>query len=364
MNLKDRQVRIRQEEIDSLFNLKSLVDDKELLASYAAEYHKLAWVSVALNARDGADLEVDFGERQEIWLDSLWKSDLTGPKTNLAVRTGKRSRLVVLEVATGQGEAILDQYGEWRAQCVAVLGTSRERHFYAWPPSPIFDLSSIWVTPEFKWFGEGQVVLAPPSFDPEMGETWRWLCPPWDNPPQYPSQAVGRFFLGQISRESQARPVINLSWQEIYCLTSPHKALLQALSASLPLMEDYYQGVLQAAVEAGLKTPELLFPLLWHAPRGDARQVPERWTYLQKLVLDAQGRGLAATSRGDLSNEVLLDNGLSYAPEYPAGRQGERAAKPGLPDAVKSRLAGALQPGPAPRHPFSSRKTGKYSRGQ
>jgi hypothetical protein len=27
-------------------------------------------------------------------------------------------------------------------------------------------------------FGEGQVAPAPPSCDPEMQETWWWLCPP------------------------------------------------------------------------------------------------------------------------------------------------------------------------------------------
>lgn len=39
-------------------------------------------------------------------------------------------------------------------------------------------------------------------------------------------------------------------------------------------MEDYYQGIIQAAMEVGLHNPEVLLPLLWHAPaeiRANAR---------------------------------------------------------------------------------------------
>jgi len=362
MNSQDRRVRIRQEEIDSLLNLKSQIDDKELLASYAEEYQKLAWLPVALDAQDGTDLKVDFGARPEIWRDSLWRPDYTGTKINLGVRTGERSRLMVLEVITGQGEAILDQYGEWRAVCVAALGTTREQHFYAWPQSSGFDWSSSGVTPECKWFGEGQVVLAPPSFEAEMGETWRWLRPPWEKPPQYPSPALGRFLQGHVPREFPNRPGVSLSWQEIYCLASPHEPLLQALSASLPLMEDYYQGIIQAAMAVGLQDPEVLFPLLWHAPHGDARRVPERGAYLQKLVRDAQARSEAATSPGNMPPAGLLNNAWHYDPEYSANGPMEPLAVPGPPNLLKRWVNGAPQSRWVPRIPLSRRQTGRYSR--
>ncbi len=148
-----------------------------------------------------------------------------------------------------------------------------------------------------RWFGEGQVVPVPPSFDAEMQETWQWLCPPWKEPPQYPGQPLLKFLLQHLTREPQPRPEISLSWQEVYCLVSPYETLLQALSASYPSIWNYYQGILDAAVAVGLKSPEVLLSLLWHAPRGKARQQPEIWGFLQKLVAEIQDRPERALPR-------------------------------------------------------------------
>ena len=272
MDPKDRRVKIHQEEMESLLNLKSRLDYQETVSSYAEKYQQLGWVLQAVNPQDGTDLEVDSGENPDTWDNRLWEPGLSGPKINLGVRTGKQSRLMVLEVAKGPGELILDQYGEWRAQCIAVLEAGREHHFYAWDPSTLFDSASFRATPEIRWFGEGQVVPVPPSVDPERGETWRWLSPPWEKPPQYPSQSLSRFLQHHLTREVQ--PEVSLSWQEVYCLVSPYEPLLQALSAAHPSMQNYYQGILAAAVAAGIMAPEVLLSVLWHAPQGNARQTP------------------------------------------------------------------------------------------
>ncbi len=139
MNPKDRRVKVHQEEIERLLDLKSLVDHKEKVWGYAEQYQKLGWVLQAVNPQDGTDLEVDSGEDPEDLVSRLLKPGLSGPKISLEVHTGKRSRIMVLEVARGQGELILDQYGEWRAECIAALGAGREQHFYAWDSSPLFD---------------------------------------------------------------------------------------------------------------------------------------------------------------------------------------------------------------------------------
>ena len=52
-------------------------------------------------------------------------------------------------------------------------------------------------------------------------------------------------------------------------------------------MESYYQGILAAAAKVGLYSPEELLSVLWHAPRGNAWQHPERLGYLQQLVTQA-----------------------------------------------------------------------------
>ena len=204
------------------------------------------------------------------------------------------------------------------------------------------------------------MVLAPPSYDPETGETWRWLCPPWDQAPQYPSQALQKFLQQHFTGALRARPAVNLSWQEIYCLASPHEPLLQALAASSPQMEDYYRGVLQAAVAAGFRDPEVLFPLLWHAPQGDAPQHPERWAYLQKLVLDAQDRSETTASRENIPFKLLLDNPLLYAQEHAAGKGGEFSKPAGLPGSLSRRSCGSPRDGAETRYPLSSRKNGGY----
>jgi hypothetical protein len=357
MDPKDRRVKIRQEEIDTLFNLKALIDDKEVMAGYAEKYHQLGWDLAALDAQDGTDLKVDFEARPEIIIKSLWNPGPAGPMINLGVRTGKASGIMVLEVASGWGELLLDRYGVWRAECIAALGTSREQHYYAWPPSPFFDSLSVWMNSEFKWFGEGQIVLAPPSLDPEMREPWRWLCPPWEKRPQYPSQSVERFLRQHVTRGPQARPAVKLSWQEIYCLASPYEPLLQALSAASPFMEDYYHGIIQAAVEAGLQNPEVLLPLLWHAPRGDARQRPERWEYLEKMVLQAQGRPGASTFQGNVPFELHLEESLDGDQGNSAARPGGAPANAGPQGFSMRRLTPLPRPGTVPRNPFSSRKT-------
>ena len=362
MDPKDMRVKIHQGEMESLLNLKSLLDHKETVSSYAEKYQELGWVLQAVNPQDGTDLEVDAGEDPETWVNRLREPGLSGPKINLGVVTGKRSRLMVLEVAKGQGESILDQYGQWRGECIAALGADREYHFYAWDPSPLFDSVSFGVTPEFRWYGEGQVVLLPPSFDAEMSESWRWLCPPWEKPPQYPSQSFSRFFQQHLSQEPQPRPEVSLSWQEVYCLVSPFEPLLKALSASYPSMQSYYHGILEAAAAAGLNTPEVLLSLLWHAPRGNASQHPEIWDSLQKLVAEAQYQPDTATPPGNGPWELFLDNALAPARETSAGSSGQPLDKPGPSCFSQRRLAPPPQARAAIRTPFSCRKAEGDSR--
>jgi len=354
MDPQDRRVRIHQEEMESLLNLKSRLDYEEAVSSYAEKYQKLGWVLQAVNPQDGTDLGVDFGENPETWVNRLWGPGLSGPAINLGVATGKRSGLMVLEVATGPGALILEPYGPWRAECTAALGAGREQHFYAWDPSPLFDPASFRGTPGIRWFGEGQVAPAPPSFDPEMQESWRWLCPPWEKAPQSPSRSLSKFLSDHLTREPQ--PEVSLSWQEVYCLASPFAPLLQALSASYPSMQSYYQGILEAATAVGLKAPEVLLALLCHAPRGDARQYPEIWASLQKLVARAQYEPGSAPSPGNTPWELFLDNALALARETSAGSSGQAANKPGSPGFFTRRLAKPPQPRAAIRTPFSCRQ--------
>ena len=353
MGLQDRRIKIHRGEMDSLLNLKSKLDHEEAVSSYAAKYQQLGWSLQALNPRDSTDLEVDAGADPETWVNRGWEPGLPGPEINLGVRTGEKSRLMVLEVVKWLGVAILDQYKLWRAECIAVLGAGRERHFYAWDPFPIFDSPFVGEAGEFRWFGEGEVVLVPPSIEAESLENWRWLSPPWETPPQCPSRGVVDFLQSHLTRKPQLRPEVSMSWQEVYCLVSPFEPLLRALAASYTSMGDYYQGILTAAAEAGLNSPEALLSVLWHAPRGKSRRHPESLAYLQQLVAAASVHPAPAPCPENVPWKLSGDNGRSQAREYSAGNSGPAPHQPRQQPFLKRRRFHASQPGRAIRTPFS-----------
>jgi hypothetical protein len=355
MSTKDRQVRIHREEMESILNLKSRLDHQETVSSFAEKYQHAGWILQAVDPQDGNDLEVNSGEHPENWLNRLGELGLSGPKINLAVHTGKGSGLMVLEVANGPGKSSLDQHGPWQAECIAALGAVREQHFYAWDPSPIFDSVSALGSPEIRWFGEGQVVPVPPAFDPETQETWRWLSPPWEKPPQPPSQSLLFLLEQHFTRGPQPRPEPSLSWQEVYCLASPFEPLLQALAATSSSMHDYYQRIIEAALAAGIKSPEPLLSLLWHAPRGNAALPPAIGDYLQELVAKLQFDPGAATSLGNMPWEFFLDNAMTLVKATAAGGSDQPAGKPGPTGFLQRSLANPLPSGPAHRTPFSCR---------
>jgi hypothetical protein len=363
MNGKDRRVKIRQEEIETLLNLKAKLDDKEEMAGYVAKYRDLAWELVSPDGQGGAPGEPEGAARSEGRPNAPWNPGLAGPGPRLGIRTGKKARLLVLEVAVGPGDALLDRYGAWRADCVAVLGTQRERHFYLWPPLPFFAAVPHWVAPEFTWWGEGQVILLPPAVDPQMQEPWRWQTPPWEKPPQYPPPSVGKFFQERVIRKIHGEADITLTWQEIYCLAAPYPPLLQALSAATPLLDDYYQGIIQAAWAEGLTTPEVLLPLLWHAPQGDVRRNPERWERLKKGVLAGQNPSDLATVPSPLSFELILEQALSYQAESALQGSGLMEAQTGFPGSHRRPGVRSPREEAGPRHPFSCRRIEGGSKG-
>jgi len=98
--------------------------------------------------------------------------------------------------------------------------------------------------------------------------------------------------------------------------------VLQALAASYPSIESYYQGILTAAAAVGLNAPEVLLSVLWHAPRGNARQYPEGLGVLEKLVAAAQVQAGPATCPKNVPWKLSLDNTRSQARESSAGSPG------------------------------------------
>jgi hypothetical protein len=152
--------------------------------------------------------------------------------------------------------------------------------------------------------------MAPPSLEPQTQANWRWLKPPWDSAPSQPPPVLRKIieFTAPGPDSCLSAPVIP-SWEEIHPAIAPHPTVLQALMNPTSSPESYYQHLLAAARAIGLKEPQLLLGLLWHAPLGDARDRPQGWKYLRQLLK----RGVLP---GQLQRGCLQDDepGLSQTP--------------------------------------------------
>ncbi|HZK13079.1 MAG TPA: bifunctional DNA primase/polymerase, partial [Desulfobaccales bacterium] len=285
MDPKDFSVRLGQEEIGRIFNLKENLDLKDLLVTYAPHYQQMGWGLVGIKSPEGAPLELDLSQPAELWARQLSEMGADQGPINIGIRTGKASNLLVLEVNKGEGALSLDQWGDWRADCVAQMGGCREQHYYALPLETQAP-PSFFLAPQVLIYGEGGLLLAPPSLEPQTREPWRWLRPPWETPPLPPKPAVWQFLQEHIPA-ALMQPEMK-SWEEIYRIIAPHGDMLKALLMPSTSQDAYYQGIINTALGLGFKDPALLFGLLWHAPRGEARQNPDKRDYLQALADTAQ----------------------------------------------------------------------------
>ncbi len=284
---------VREEEACQIFNLKKNLDYSDILIKYASKYLKLGWDLVAVNGRGETALDLDFQQPEAMWSPKLTTMGLEGFQINLGVRTGRPSRLLVLEVHREESLAPFNQRGDWGSGCVAEVGHDREQHYYVlprgWEPPASYFLESFQV----MVFGEEGMVLAPPSLEPQAQAAMRWLRPPWENPPTRPSPALCKFLKESSPSlvEAASPPLPQVpTWAEIYPSITRYPAVLQALLAPAARPEDYYQSLVAAARRAGLVDPHLLLGLLWHAPLGDGGHQPQRWEYFQRL-LQSEGQG-------------------------------------------------------------------------
>jgi hypothetical protein len=353
---KDFSVRVGQEEIGRIFNLKENLDLKDLLVTYAPHYQQLGWVLVGMKSPGGAPLEVDLSQPAEQWTQQLTEMGADQDQINIGIRTGQASNLLVLEVNQGEGALSLDQCGDWRADCVADMGGRREQHYYTLPleaqPPPSFFLA-----PQVLIYGEGGLVLAPPSLEPQSREPWRWLRPPWEAPPLPPKPAVWQF-LKEYIPAAMVRPEA-LSWAEIYRMIAPHGSMLKALLVPPTSQEEYYRGIIHTALGLGFKDPALLFGLLWHAPHGGARQNPEKRDYLQELVARARDRQAGGGSMPGLPARM---DGRSW-PEVPAANS--ETAPPAIDVREMFSGIGSTEPSPPDREaastpPFDQSVSGQF----
>jgi hypothetical protein len=357
---KDFCVRVGQEEIGRIFNLKENLDLKDLLVTYAPHYQQLGWVLVGIKSPEGVPLEMDLSQPATLWSQQVSEMGADQGQINIGIRTGKASNLLVLEVNKGEGALSLDQWGEWRADCVAEMGGCREQHYYALPREAQTP-PSFFLAPQVLIYGEGGLVLAPPSLEPQAREPWRWLRPPWEAPPLPPKPAVWEYLREYIPAAMVNRAV--QSWEEVYRMIAPHGCMLKALLMPPKSQDEYYQGIINTALGLGFKDPALLYGLVWHAPHGEGRQNPEKRDYFLGLVDQARGRqeggasvpGLPArmekmgcldkpagnsetSSPGVQPGMDIFDMLPSPAPTDPGLKEGEAASTPNFEQSVSGQF--------------------------
>ncbi len=294
-------IKVDSQELERIIQARKNLDDIKALARYAAQYKKLGWSPVVLEAHSGTDLRVDFGQPQEAWLKLLMDLALQGTRMCLAIRLEPDSHLVVLKVKPALARTLLDRLKNWRSPCIARVGDIWEHHFMVLPQTWCLSLEHLTGDQEapLSLMGPGQLVTVPPSLDPSSQETWRWLYPPWEQPPGHPIPEL-IFILedcGFISRRSLTIEEELPSWKEIFPLICNSDKLLQALLAPEETSVLYYRKILYEAVRAGFQDPGLLLGLLWHAPHGEARLAPENWQQLCQWVAEIQ-KPLSAEASG------------------------------------------------------------------
>jgi hypothetical protein len=308
ISAEDLTVNLGQDEVCRILDLKQNLTYSGVVEQCLSHYLQLGWSLVAMDARDGSDLGIDFSKHQGIWAAELADLGLQGIQINLGVRTGRPSQLIVLEVNKGEGALSLDQQGDWRAECVAAVGDCWEQHYYVLPAEGPFP-ASFFQAPQVLIYGDGGLALVPPSLEAQAREPWRWLQPPWEKPPHYPKPAVWQF-LKKYLPSQQSIPEVP-TWAEIYRLISPHDMLLKTLLVPAGSPEDYCQGILNAALGLGLKEPAILLGLLWHAPHLDWRNRPARWEYLKELVAGALEKAGEMAQLPDLPGRAGPFEGIS-----------------------------------------------------
>lgn len=288
--------KIQEEEFCRILDMRKNLQFCEILIKHLNHYLSLGWHLAAVNFQSRVHHMINFQEPQEAWSEKLLEIGLDGAEINVGVRTGSDSGLLILEVPK-QGRGLPFRREDWSSQCVAEVGAHLEHHYYKLPDG--WRLPSAFVLRPFevKVFGEGNLILAPPSLDPRTQDKWRWLRSPWDHALSQPSPILKRI-IERAAPEPEsclAAPAIP-AWETIYPAIASHPRVLQALMSPAPDPESYYQCLLATALADGLRAPQLLLGLLWHAPWGDARERPQRLQYLQRLL---SREGLAAERCGE-----------------------------------------------------------------
>jgi len=146
-------------------------------AGFAKEYATRGWSVFPLKARDKvpvvkwADVATSEVNMAVGWFD-------TDPDANIAIATGKRSGIVVIDIDAEHGGydslmALQDEYGPLPQTLVAKTGGGGEHLFFAYPAGVEIRNSASKLAHGIDVRGEGGYVVAAPSIHPN-GQAYEW----------------------------------------------------------------------------------------------------------------------------------------------------------------------------------------------
>ena len=207
--------KIQEEEFCRILDLRKNLQCSDVLIQYMSHYLSLGWHLAAVNSQNRVHQLLDFQEPKATWSEKLIELSLDGIELNVGVRTGSASGLLVIEVQK-QGRVFPFRRGDWSSECVAEAGDQLEQHYYELPEGWQLPPSLLLEPFEVKLFGEGSLVMAPPSLEPQTQANWRWLKPPWDRAPSQPPAVLRKIieFTAPGPDSCLSAPVIP-SWEEI-----------------------------------------------------------------------------------------------------------------------------------------------------
>lgn len=292
--------KVQEEEFCRILDLRRNLQFSDILIKHMSHYLSLGWHLAVVNAQSRVQQMINFQDPKETWSEKLIELGLDGVEINVGVRTGSASGLLILEVPK-QGRVLPFRREDWSSHCVAEAGAHLEQHYYELPEGWRLPASFSLEPFEVKVFGEGDLVLAPPSLEPRAQANWRWLKAPWDSALSQLPPILRKIIKVAAPESCSSLPAPEIpSWEKIYPAIASYPGVLQALMSPAATQENYYQRLLETALAGGLQEPQLLLGLLWHAPLGDAREQPQRWQYLQQLL---NRQGLAGESGGERPHE-------------------------------------------------------------
>jgi hypothetical protein len=312
--------KMQEEEFCRILDLRKNLQFSDVLIKHLSHYLSLGWPLAAVNSQSRVHQMINFQEPKETWSEKLIELGLDGVEINIGVRTGAASGLLILEVPK-QGRGLPFRREDWSSDCVAEAGVHLEQHYYELPEGWRLPTSFFLEPFEVKVFGEGDLVLAPPSLEPRTQANWRWLKAPWDSALSQPPPILRKIIKVASPNPDSCLPApVIPAWEKIYPAIAPHPNVLQALMSPAPTTESYYQHLLEAALAGGLQEPQLLLGLLWHAPLGDARERPQGREYLLQL-LNREGAEGDNGGRGSAGHTAM-------APDWRGAEQPPKKPKP------------------------------------